>query len=238
MLFTYTLIDHFYATDVRCNLSLYIPASRLSTLFLNVLTFPHTVSPQGSVTATPEEVIAGFGDNATFTCTSQGGPGNSYRWHKNGIELPNEISEMLTVTSVATEDGGDYTCVVSNNAGSENATAVLYIIPRIVQNPSDVLTLNGSTVNLTCIADGFPAPAYRWEILGGSTSGSGSGTHDDFLQPSLETVPIDMVADPILEFTPVVFGDEGIYLCVVFSTLPDGRELRVEANATLTSKPA
>ena len=177
---------------------------------------------------TPEEVLSQFGENVTFICMSQGGPGISYIWQKNGNDLPSETSETLVLNSVIAEDGGEYTCIVSNNAGSENATAVLYIMPRIVQNPSDILTRNGSTVNFTCIADGFPAPAYRWEMLGGSNSVSGSGAQEGLL------AGIDMVTDPILEFISAVFGDEGTYRCVVTSTLTDGRELIVESNATLT----
>ena len=196
--------------------------------------FSYAVSPQGSVMVTPEEVIALFGDNITFVCMSQGGPRISYLWQKNGNDLTSETSETLTLPSVIAEDGGEYTCVVSNDAGSENATAVLYIMPRIVQNPVDIFTRNGSTVNFTCIADGFPAPEYRWETPGGTNPGSGSGAQEGLLAGLV----IDVVTDPILKFMPVVFGDEGIYRCVVTSTLTDGRELRVESNATLTRKTA
>ena len=41
-------------------------------------------------------------------------------------------------------NGGNYTCVVSNTAGNDSATAVLYVEPIIVTQPTDILTRNGT----------------------------------------------------------------------------------------------
>ena len=176
-----------------------------------------TVSPEGGVIV--EVPIAILGETVTLTCLAEGGPGNSYQWQRGGENLENETSENLTLTNVNISDGDDYTCITSNFAGSGNATATLYIMPRIIEGPVDILTQNGSAVNFTCFAVGFPTPAYSWERLNGSTF-----------------VVVDMATDSFLEVSPVVFGDEGVYQCVATSTLSNGTELRVESSAILTGR--
>ena len=175
------------------------------------------MSPEGGVIV--EVPIAILGENVTLTCLAEGGPGNSYQWQRGGENLENETSENLTLANVNIDDGDDYTCITSNLAGSGNATATLYIMPRIIEGPVDILTQNGSAVNFTCFAVGFPTPAYSWERSNGSTF-----------------VVVDMATDSSLEFSPVIFGDEGVYQCVATSTLSNGTELGVELPAILTGR--
>ena len=96
-------------------------------------------------------------------------------------------------------DGGDYTCEITNEAGSVDATATLYIIPLIVTQPMDVLTRVRVVEELSCIAEGFPEPVYQWQKQNTST-----GLY----------VNIQNANDPVLDFSPVSFGDEGAYQCV------------------------
>ena len=181
-----------------------------------------TVSPEGGVRV--EVPIAILGENVTLTCLAEGGPGNQYQWQRGGENLENETSETLTLTYVNIADGDDYTCITSNSAGSGNATATLYIMPRITEGPMDILTQNGSVVNFTCFAVGFPTPAYSWERLtmdtldeifdcdGDSASASGSGIAENG-----NYVDIENATESVLEFNPVEFGDEGVYRCMAFN---------------------
>ena len=156
------------------------------------------VSPEGSVAVSLEMVIADVGGTVTFTCSAQGGPDNTYQWQNDGRDLMNETDTTLTISNISAMNGGSYTCVVSNAAGNDSATAVLYVEPIIVTQPTDILTRNGTVVNFTCVAESFPDPAvYQWEKYN-ETTGS-----------------FDRVSNgPVLEFTPAVFGDEGSYRCV------------------------
>ena len=154
------------------------------------------MSPEGSVAVSPEMMIADVGGTVTFTCSAQGGPDNTYQWQKNGEDLMNETDTTLIIAAM---NGGNYTCVVSNSAGNDSATAVLvlYVEPIIVTQPTDVLTRNGTVVNFTCAAESFPAPEYTWE------------------EYNEESSSFDRVSNgSVLEFTPAVFGDEGSYRCV------------------------
>ena len=155
------------------------------------------MSPEGSVSVSPEMAIAVVGGTVTFNCSARGGPDNTYQWQNDGEDLMNETDTTLTVSNITAMNGGNYTCVVSNAAGNDSATAVLYVEPIIVTQPTDILTRNGTVENFTCVATSFPAPEYTWEKY------------------NEETNSFDMVRNgPVLEFTPAVFGDEGTYRCV------------------------
>ena len=142
--------------------------------------------------------------SVAFSCSAQGGPDSGYQWQYNGVVLMDETNTTLTIDDIGAVNGGNYTCVVSNAAGSDSATATLYVAPAIVTQPTDILTRNGTVVNFTCEAESFPAPTYQWE------------RYD-------ETVVtfISISNDPVLEFSPAVFGDEGRYRCVASLTETD-----------------
>ena len=155
------------------------------------------MSPEGSVAVSPEMVIADVGGTVTFNCSAQGGPDNTYQWQNDGSDLMNETDTTLIISNITAMNGGNYTCVVSNAAGNDSATAVLYVEPIIVTQPTDILTRNGTVVSFTCAAESFPAPEYTWE------------EYDE------ESSSFDTVSNgSVLEFTPAVFGDEGSYRCV------------------------
>ena len=155
------------------------------------------MSPEGSVAVSPEMMIADVGGTVTFTCSAQGGPDNTYQWQNDGEDLMNETDTAVIISNITAMNGGNYTCVVSNAAGNDSATAVLYVEPIIVTQPTDILTRNGTVVSFTCAAESFPAPEYTWE------------EYDE------ESSSFDTVSNgSVLEFTPAVFGDEGSYRCV------------------------
>ncbi len=141
-----------------------------------------------------------------------GGPGNTYQWSRDGSELTNEILPTLTLENITAANGAEYTCTVSNAAGNDTATTTLNVAAEILVDPVDVSSCDGTMSNLTCEAEGFPAPTYRWEHAGGIESNVfGEDTNT-------------------LQFLPVLFGNEGIYFCVASS----GGTTAVSQNATLT----
>ena len=125
-----------------------------------------------------------------------GGPGNSFRWEMNGIIIA--TGDILTSVDINASYGGNYTCVVSNAAGDDSATATLYVIPYIVtQLDESISAVNGSKVNISCDAEGFPTPTINWVDMQG----------------------IEVSSSMLLQFSPIMFGDEGIYHCVAFSEI-------------------
>ena len=65
----------------------------------------------------------------------------------------------------ATQDGGQYFCIVINEAGIELNSTTLYIRPVITIQPQDVLNNANMSISLNCLANSFPAPYYRWRKL-------------------------------------------------------------------------
>ena len=140
----------------------------------------------------PEEQVANRGGNIALNCSAQGGPNNSYRWEKDGMSIGDSESTLL-VNDIDASSGGNYTCLVSNAAGNDSASITLYVAPYIVTPLEEqTLTTNGSNVNISCDAAGFPSPSVNWVDMTNMTVSNTS----------------------LLQFIPVMFGDEGVYRCV------------------------
>ena len=137
-----------------------------------------------------------------LSCTTVGGPGNTFQWSFNGAEIGNETSSNLTLINVTADNGGAYTCTVTNPAGSDSYTTYVFISPMITMDPVDVEVSNGTMdVTFSCDATGFPAPTFEWlRQYGGTLPESSSGGDTSVLTIGL-----------------AVFGDEGLYYCVASS---------------------
>ena len=151
----------------------------------------------------PVDMVFRRGQTVSFNCAAMGGPNNVYIWEKYGEIVANE--SVLTLMDIDASSGGDYTCTVSNLAGNESATTTLYVEPYFVTQPVSVETSNNTEVNITCEAEAFPDPQYEWEKSGGA---------------EMVRVGVVSVDSPnTLGFSPVVFGDEGMYTCVASITI-------------------
>ena len=165
----------------------------------------------------PENGTFNNTDNVTLNCITEGGPGNVFQWSFKGDELENGTYELLNRTSVtAAEDGGIYSCFVSNRAGNDSYNTSLFISPMITSHPSDVNTTNGTiSLSFSCNATAFPEPQFMWFREGLPLPATATGGNT-----------------ATLEILPVLFGDEGTYYCRAKSNL-----LIAESNrATLYSK--
>ena len=155
------------------------------------------MSPEGSVSVSPLNMAFERGQDVTFNCTAQGGPGNTYQWQRNGTNLDNETMQTLAITQITVNDGDEYTCIVSNVAGNDSASTSLFVYPEITLNPVSVLNATNGTVHmLACEAVSFPEPQYEWVRVGGDFGVNVNGINSD-----------------MLVFAPVLFGDEGEYIC-------------------------
>ena len=171
------------------------------------------MSPEDSASVSPLDATFNTGDNVTFNCLAQGGPGNTYQWQQNGTDLDNETMQTLAISQISALDGGKYTCVVSNAAGNDSASTLLNVSPEIVLDPTDVNATNGTVHMLMCEAEAFPEPQYQWIRVGGMFGENVFGVDSN-----------------LLVFDPVIFGDEGDYYCRATS---NGITV-ISDNATLT----
>ena len=170
---------------------------------------------------------------------------NTFRWVQGIVmtdgldtsQLPLDVSmiidSLLYVQSVSNElnvtvgtgpmsaqmQGGEYTCLVINEAGFDNSTVTLYISPQIVQDPMDQYVQDGDTVTLTCIGDSYPPPEYQWERWNMTTN-------------SYQDIPGE--TNNTLVFTSIEHEDYGRYRCVVTAPIID--ETVISESALITGK--
>ena len=119
-----------------------------------------------------------------------------------------ELSNITLTTGVsfsissinATQNGGQYSCVVINKAGVDINTTTLYVRPEIIQQPETVFTEANVSVSLTCLADSHLRPQYRWQKL------NMMNAQFEFFMNANEST---------LSFPSVNYEDYGVYRCVV-----------------------
>ena len=129
-------------------------------------------------------------------------------------------TSVLTVSNInATENGGVYECVVLNDAGFDVERSMLYVRPLIVEHPMDHLVMNGSNITLSCRAESFPYPEYRWEMMNPDTN-------------MFENMP--GAISNVLELNMIQFSDFGMYRCC--ANAPTINEEMCSNNATVTGE--
>ena len=81
------------------------------------------------ITVGPVDQIVSAGTAVTFSVTATGTAPLTYQWSKNGVLIGSAITASFTVNSAQLADVADYTVVVSNAQGTDDASAVLVILP-------------------------------------------------------------------------------------------------------------
>ena len=68
------------------------------------------------------------GDQLELNCSSEGGPDLEYSWSRTNTfsATPTTNTSTLTISDLATVDRGDYTCTVTNDAGTSMNTIIVY----------------------------------------------------------------------------------------------------------------
>lgn len=126
-----------------------------------------------SVTTPPHNQTNLLGSNVTFTATIAGTPPLSYHWRRNGANLTDtgrisgSLTDTLTLTNLQTTDAGQYSVVVTNEAGivtSTGATLTVWVPPSVTQQPQGKTVLGGSNVNVLLIgnATGTTPLRFQW----------------------------------------------------------------------------
>ena len=88
---------------------------------LNVLHNPVEDAP--TIAAHPQNQAVRNGTSATFTVTATGNEPLSYQWKQNSVDISGATSSTYTIGVTQRSDGGSYTVVVTNEAGSITSNA-------------------------------------------------------------------------------------------------------------------
>jgi glucose/arabinose dehydrogenase len=151
----------------------------------------HRISYSGSqtpqITVQPADVSVSVGQPSTFRVTASGSQPLSYKWRRNGLEIPGATASAYTLLSaVAADNNARFQVTVSNTHGSiTSTTAVLLVtsnLPPVVQISLPALSTNyrgGSRVNYAGTATdpesgALSASAFSWKV---------DFHHDDHFHP-------------------------------------------------------
>ena len=155
--------------------------------------------------------------SATFSVTATGTPAPTYQWQFNSSPISGATSASYTIASAQAANAGDYTCVVTNAAGSvmsNIATLTVNIPATITAQPSSQAVNPASSATFSVTATGTGTLTYQWRKNGRDIAGATAST---------------------LALTDVRFLDEAKYTCLVsnaFGTAPS-----TAATLTITINP-
>uniref|UniRef100_A0A8C9UQ46 Immunoglobulin superfamily member 10 n=1 Tax=Spermophilus dauricus TaxID=99837 RepID=A0A8C9UQ46_SPEDA len=175
--------------------------------------------------------------DAFLPCTAVGNPPPTVHWIRvsSGLELSKRKQNSrfqvhpngtLSIQRVSIQDRGQYLCSASNPFGSDHLHVTLSVVsypPRILERRTEEITVySGSTMELTCRAEGRPSPTVSW-ILANQSVVSESSTGN---RQALVT------ADGALVIRKLSIYDRGFYKCVASNSAgQDSRLVRVQVIA-------
>jgi Putative Ig domain/Immunoglobulin domain/Immunoglobulin I-set domain len=185
-----------------------------------------------SINTQPVNQTVTAGQTATFSVVATGTAPLSYQWNKNGAAISGAVSSTYTTPAATSSDNGaQFTLLVSNSAGSVTSTAATLTVnatavaPAITTQPANQTVTAGQTATFSVVATGTPPLSYQWQKNGANVTGATSPTY---------TTAATTTADSGAKFDVVVSNTAG----TVTST---SATLTVSAGAVapaITTQPA
>ena len=136
------------------------------------------VSNSPTIVQPPSSSTVRAGTPVTFTVTATGGGILSYRWQRNGVDIPGATTRTYSVPTPGRADNGAmFRAIVTNAFGSATSTAATLTVitsdppvATILQPAAGTLYSAGTTINFsgsgTDAEDGtLPPSAFTWQVL-------------------------------------------------------------------------
>ena len=132
-----------------------------------------------SITTQPTSQTVTIGGSATLSVLASGSS-LSYQWYLNGLAISGATSSTLTLNSITASNAGNYTCAISNSAGSAISTAAVIsttvAAPSIITQPTSQTVTIGGSATLSVLASGSSL-SYQWYLNGVAITGATSPTY-------------------------------------------------------------
>ena len=121
------------------------------------------------------------GKSVSYSVAVEGTPPFNYQWAKDGIDIPNQITASLVLTNLDTSDIANYTCLVTNPAGSLNSSAValaIYDKPNVNFSWTEACTaIPVRFTDSTVVTGGDTVQSYIWDMGDGAFFGIENPLH-------------------------------------------------------------
>jgi len=160
-----------------------------------------------AITTQPASQTVSAGQTATFTVTATGTAPLSYQWQRNGTAIGGATAASYTTPATTASDNGDqFTVVVSNAAGSMTSNAAVLTVtsapvaPTITTQPASQTVSAGQTATFTVTATGTAPLSYQWQKNGTAIGAATAASY---------TTPATTAADNGDLFTVVVSNTAG-----------------------------
>src|SRR5947208_581486 len=160
-----------------------------------------------AITTQPASQMVVAGQTATFTVTATGTAPVSYQWQKNGTAIGAATADSYTTpATTASDDGDQFTVVVSNAAGSVTSRAAaltvnaVLVAPTITTQPASQTVTAGQRAAFTVTATGTAPLSYQWQKNGTTIGAATAASY---------TTPATTASDNGHQFTVVVSNAAG-----------------------------
>lgn len=130
------------------------------------------------ITAQPQDQNIAAGAAAVFSVTAAG-PGLTYQWRRNGVDLKGQTAATLAITNAQAINEGVYDVVIRNSFGavlSEPAWLNLPPLLAITSPPEDVTAGPGDIAGFEVTAIGQGVLIYQWLKDGKPIKGATAAT--------------------------------------------------------------
>jgi hypothetical protein len=168
-------------TFADTNLSFFITPTVIGGSFSNEyidVNISYSIPPP-TITTNPASQTVLAGASVTFNVAATGTGPFTFQWFFNGVSLPGATSSNLTLNGVTTNQAGNYTVSVGNNAGtvtSQPATLTVLVLPAITAQPVSQTVTLGSNATFTVTATGTAPLRYQWAFNAGNIANATNAT--------------------------------------------------------------
>ena len=139
------------------------------------------VSDPPAIVTQPASISSVAGGAATLAVGVTGTVPLHYQWYFQGAPMDGELAPQLDLTSLTTNQIGDYRVVITNNFGmvTSEVASLLVDVPvgaTILFQPYGDTVPAGNDFNFTVVATGTPPLSYQWFFDGTAIDGATNHT--------------------------------------------------------------
>jgi len=112
---------------------------------------------------------------SVLTVAATGSGALTYQWQKGGANISGATAATYTISSVASGDAANYTCVVTGGCGPVTSNAAALTINTAVlisTQPVPTTVTAGSPAIFTVVASGSGSLLYQWQRNEANISGT------------------------------------------------------------------